>query len=549
MGITEITCDLTNRLEQSGPDVWLCFAAFAGAGLLTLIATPVAARLAGAYGIVDVPGARSAHDKPIPCIGGAAILGCVAATLALVAVWFGPTCFRIMINLQAMAVALAAAGIFGLGLVDDAAHLRARTKLLAEVLIALGLCVVRLTLPVAQWLGLTENVWWIDWPVTIVWVVAITNALNLADGLDGLAAGVGVTACVALAVCGIADGHVAVALAMACLCGGLCGFWVYNAHPARVFLGDGGSLLAGFGIAAASMACAAGTRSMAQPAIVVAILSVPLLDMALAVVRRFSQRRTIFSPDRQHIHHRLIDGGLSPRRAVGILHGMALFGAILGMGVRAAGTAEAGLLFMCVLAADLRLFRRAGALHIRQIAAGIKCRFAIRRRSRRELARFETARLRLSRVRTLGAWRAAFSRAAADLNVRDLSLSLEGSDPNAIRSKVLLRDGEQGICGRHRDIARVRMPVHTLNSPHAAELNLTIERNGSFEAAGRTAMLLGRLLDEYPPGELFASSEVFEQRPQHSRPVRPELRVVHFGRMPSRACTECSRREAESSSL
>ena len=549
MGITEITCDLTNRLERSGPDVWLCIAAFAGAGLLTLIATPVAARLAGACGIVDFPGARSAHDKPVPCIGGAAIFGCVTATLALVAVWLGPVGFRMMSNSHTLAVALAAAGIFGLGLVDDVAHLRARTKLLAEVLIALGLCAVRLTLPVAQWLGLTENVWWIDWPVTIVWVVAVTNALNLADGLDGLAAGVGVTACVALAVCGIADGHVAAALATACLCGGLCGFWVHNAHPARVFLGDGGSLLAGFGIAAASMACAAGTRSMAQPAIVVAVLSAPLLDMALAVVRRFSQRRTVFSPDRQHIHHRLIDGGLSPRRAVGILHGVALFGAILGMGVRAAGTAEAALLFMCVLAADLLLFRRAGALHMRQIAAGIRRRFAIRRRSHRELARFETARLRFSRVRTPAAWREAFSMAAADLNARDISLSLEDSDCNAARSKGLLRDGERGICGRHRDIVRVRKPAHTLNSPHAAELNLTIERNGSFEAAGRTAMLLGRLLDEYPPGELSVSSEVFEQRPQHSRPVRPELRVVHFGGTASRARTGCRRREAESSSL
>lgn len=290
--------------------------------------TPLARRFALAIGAVDDPRSdRRVHAVRIPRLGG----------LAIVAAFFAP--FMVLFGMHTEVAARffehpwRTVGLVGgsvvlmaLGAWDDVRGVRAVHKLLVQVAVAAGAyaCgfrIEQLDLPLLRGVPLGA----VSLPFTILWIVGIVNAINLIDGLDGLAAGVAFFACLTnFIVAYIADSPGAMLLSAA-LGGAILGFLLYNFNPATIFMGDSGSLFLGYVLALISLIGAA-SRASTTIAIVVPVLAlgVPIMDTLLAMVRRFLERRSIFSADRGHIHHRLLDLGLTQRRAVLILYGVSV---------------------------------------------------------------------------------------------------------------------------------------------------------------------------------------------------------------------------------
>lgn len=309
---------------------------------VALVLTPIVARGALALGLVDAPGDRKVHARSVPRLGGLAVLP--AAVLAMIlahGVMPGSLAPDIWTALRPLA--LAGALIFAAGLLDDVRGLGPGSKIAVEGLAALivmmsGLLIERVTL-----LGVTWELGWVAWPVTGLWLIGLTNAFNLIDGLDGLAAG---TAAIAGAACGailIARGHAAEAALLAALVGAALGFLVFNFAPARIFLGDSGSLLFGFILAATAIAGWQKGATALATGVPLLIFALPIADTVSALVRRGaaptadhtgsirSALGRIVQPDRQHIHHRLLDLGWSARQTVLILYAVTFALSILAL--------------------------------------------------------------------------------------------------------------------------------------------------------------------------------------------------------------------------
>jgi UDP-GlcNAc:undecaprenyl-phosphate GlcNAc-1-phosphate transferase len=340
-------------------------AAFLLALAAALALTPVARLLAVRLGVLDhAQGARKVHCAPTPRLGGVAIVVAFYLALALVLLLDGDA-RALWLADDGLAWAIAAGGlaIAALGLRDDVKGVPARTKLAVELavaglLFAAGLRIDAVALPL---LG-TVQLGWLSLPVTLLWVAGVTNAVNLIDGLDGLAAGVAGLAAAATGLLAILGGSPLVALPAAALAGAAAGFLRYNFNPATTFMGDTGSLFLGFVLAALSLKLQQGPSTAIGLLASVLVLGVPLVDTSLAVVRRALRGAPIFGADRGHIHHRLLAGGLSHRAAVLVLYATSVLLAAGGVLVALGGEA-AGLAVLCSMAvAGLAALSRIGAL-------------------------------------------------------------------------------------------------------------------------------------------------------------------------------------------
>ena len=295
-------------------------AAVAGSAL-----TPLARRLSFRWRAVSAPGGRHIHGQAIARLGGLGIFAAVLTTVvSLVTSGFAnmllePGQLRLGIGLLVGGTVM-----FTIGLIDDVKTMRALYKLYGQIAAAtiawyFGFRVDAIDLPLLP--SFATGVF--SLPLTIIWIVGIINAVNLIDGLDGLAAGVVFFAAVTNFVVAWLMGTTLVALVMATLAGAVLGFLFFNFNPARIFMGDSGSYFLGFILAACSIA---GPLQKASAAVSIAVplvaLGVPIIDTLLAIVRRFLEKRPLFSPDRGHIHHRLLDMGITHRRAVLIIYGV-----------------------------------------------------------------------------------------------------------------------------------------------------------------------------------------------------------------------------------
>jgi len=282
--------------------------------VLALLLTALCRNLFLRAGIVDHPdGLRKLHAAPVPNMGGIPI---AAACLASFGILFllGLRIPARPVDVALMVKLLPAAGIiFATGILDDRYRLQPIQKLIAQVL-ASGWAFyagVHITGIVGHRLPP-----WLSFAVTMFWLIACTNAFNLIDGVDGLAAGVGLFATATTLIAALMQENLALAAVMAPLLGALLGFLRYNFNPATIFLGDSGSLLIGFVLGCCGVIWsqkAATILGMTAPLIA---LSIPILDVCLSVVRRFLRREPLLRGDRSHIHHRLLDRGFTPRRAV-----------------------------------------------------------------------------------------------------------------------------------------------------------------------------------------------------------------------------------------
>lgn len=288
-------------------------------------ATPLVRRLALALGAVDTPSGRRVHASRIPRLGGLAIIaGFFVPLLVLFAL--NTSVAQMFFSRPVLVAGLVIGSLTcaGLGAFDDIVGVGAKVKLLvqsgaAAVAFFAGFRIELVTLP---W-GPTVALGWMALPATVLWIVAIVNAINLIDGLDGLAGGVAFFACITNFVVAWMSGNVLITLLAATLAGAIVGFLWHNFNPATIFMGDTGSMFLGFVLATTSLVGSVSQKGQTAIAILVPILALglPIMDTLLAMVRRFLERRSIFSPDRGHIHHRLLDMGITHRRAVLILYG------------------------------------------------------------------------------------------------------------------------------------------------------------------------------------------------------------------------------------
>lgn len=311
------------------------------AGALAVLGALVAARLvppverlARRLGAIDAPGGRRQHDGPVPRLGGLAVASGAIASVAAGRLLGLPGFDRLAAQGWSLSCLAAASLVVALvGLADDVRGLRPRVKLLGQLAAAtvavLGGYVVHLvTLPL---LGTTVDLGVVGVLLTVVWIVAVTNALNLIDGLDGLATGVALIASITLAIVSVLEGRPGGAVLGACLAGALAGFLPFNLPPARVFLGDSGSLLIGFWLSILSLQAVQKTSTAVLLLASISALGVPLLDTALVVARRLvaAGPAGVFRADREHIHHRLLRSGRSPRAVLATLYAACIAGGVL----------------------------------------------------------------------------------------------------------------------------------------------------------------------------------------------------------------------------
>ncbi len=338
-------------------------AAFASAAIVSGILTPLVRLLAFRLGAVSRPGGRHVHRHETPRLGGLAI--CLGFFAPLVGLFFVQSAVANDFTQDiSKVVGLFAGGAFMciVGAVDDTRGIRALYKLYAQIAVAMfafacGFRIDVISLPFIGNLSMGA----FALPVTVLWIVGIVNAVNLIDGLDGLAAGVVFFASMTNFVVAVLSDAPLPALFMATAMGAIIGFLFYNFNPARIFMGDSGSYFLGYVIATTSLAGAAVKASTTVSLLVpVVALGVPIFDTLFAMVRRWLERRPLFAADRGHIHHRLLDMGLTHRRAVLMIYAVNVILMLTAIAISLGRSWQVGLALVATSAVFIGLVRAVG---------------------------------------------------------------------------------------------------------------------------------------------------------------------------------------------
>jgi UDP-GlcNAc:undecaprenyl-phosphate/decaprenyl-phosphate GlcNAc-1-phosphate transferase len=295
---------------------------------IALLATPVVRADFLRFQIVDAPdGRRKLHKTPVPRVGGIPIAFAYVVALLILPAIDSRAPWQHDRQLVGGLIA-ASAVVFLTGLADDLFSLKPWQKLAGQLVAAGIVCASGVRISA---LGGSSVADWVGVPLTLIWLALCTNAFNLIDGLDGLASGMGLFATVTMFVAALLNGSDTLALATVPLAGGLLGFLRYNFNPASVFLGDSGSLLVGFLLGSYAVVWSQKSATLLGLAAPAMALAVPLLDVCLSVARRWLRGQPIFSGDRSHIHHKLLDRGLTHRGVVLLLYGVAAVCAALSL--------------------------------------------------------------------------------------------------------------------------------------------------------------------------------------------------------------------------
>lgn len=306
--------------------------------LISFVLTPTVRKLAFKIGAIDRPDCRKVHCKTMPRLGGLAVFLAFSATVLLTQ------------TLDSKLVGLLTGGllIVFLGILDDTRGLPAKVKLAGQIaaaaaVIPFGIQVEFVTNPVDGHM-LHLGIWGI--PVTIFWIISVTNAVNLIDGLDGLAGGTSFIAALTMAaIIWQQDGTgMGVTLLALVLAASILGFLRYNFFPAKIFLGDTGSMFLGYALGTLAVMGVAKTATAISVIVPMVILGIPLLDVLFAILRRYQSQRPIFQPDKEHLHHRLMALGLSHRQTVLAIYAVNLILGISAFLLTVLTTSQAALL-------------------------------------------------------------------------------------------------------------------------------------------------------------------------------------------------------------
>jgi UDP-N-acetylmuramyl pentapeptide phosphotransferase/UDP-N-acetylglucosamine-1-phosphate transferase len=484
---------------------------FVGSFVVVLATTPLVSRLARWFGVVDRPDPRKVHKKPTPRVGGIAILAGVAFALyaALCCVpglGFGWGAAGAPMH----ALILSAGVVFATGLVDDLFALPSKAKLVILLVCAAALSGAGVRIEYLGWPGgPVFRLGWGAFPVTTVWITAVTVAFNFIDGLDGLAAGITAIASSAMAIAAAIHRDIEPLVVALALLGSSCGFLVFNFNPASVFMGDCGSLFFGFVLAATGLMigqAAPGEASSTSPPggvdgflLTAFALAVPLADAAVTMLRRgVLQRRSLFAAERGHIHHRLIDRGLSVRRAVGLIWLISAVGALIGLVAGLATGLGAALPLVLGVCVVLGLFHFSGAICFRSFTSAWRRNRLLARADQSYRRCIEDTQLRFRHVTNFEQWWNEVCTAAAKLGLQRFALPLNCRDGT---TRVLCwnaRDAQEHDLTSDVSpplMATVPVRQRRIGPPLIATVQVAME--GTLEDATRRLSAFARLLEEH----------------------------------------------------
>jgi len=285
--------------------------AFFTSMISVILVTPLVIKIAVKLGVTDKPNARKVHQKLMPRLGGLAIF------IGVIAGYFVGG----LHHQKMTAITVAGIVIIITGLLDDKFNLSPKLKLTGQLLaaglvIASGLTINVLYIP---FFGDLDMGFW-AYPITLFWIIGITNAINLIDGLDGLATGVSSIVIATIAVMAFMNGKMLILTISMIVLGSALGFLFYNFHPAKIFMGDTGALFLGYCISILSLLGLYKSVTLFSFIVPIIILGVPVFDTAYAIIRRVFNKRPISSPDKGHMHHRLLSLGLSHRNSVILMY-------------------------------------------------------------------------------------------------------------------------------------------------------------------------------------------------------------------------------------
>ena len=320
------------------------------AAVISFILTPLVKRLAEKFGFVDIPkDERRMHKKPIPTIGGAAIFTAFVLVTLFMSKLSGPV---VGMLIGGLIIAIT-------GMLDDKYDLNAKLKFVIQIIAAAipvsqG-CVIEYISNPLGFLGQPYiSLGILGIPLTIIWIVALTNAVNFIDGLDGLSVGVCAISSLTMGIIALVLGQSAEALILGALLGACLGFLPYNFNPAKIFMGDTGATFLGFTLGCMSVSGLFKVYAVISFAVPILVLGVPLFDICFACIRRIWNHVSPMHPDRSHIHHRLIDSGLNQRQSVMILYTVASLFGVLAVVFSTSGSGKS--LMIVIAAAVLGVF-------------------------------------------------------------------------------------------------------------------------------------------------------------------------------------------------
>ncbi|MEM9882172.1 MAG: glycosyltransferase, partial [Planctomycetota bacterium] len=495
------------------------FSATVAAGL-SVVLTPLAGHYGRRFGLVDEPGPRKVHARSIPCLGGVAIYLGFMAGAALTVTLARALGFDVSWERQGLVILGAGLGVFLIGVLDDLYDVPGKYKLLVITAAAAAVCGSGVVIDVSPLVPLGEWAWLASWLVTMLWIVAVATAVNFMDGLDGLAAGlVAIAAGTLLLTAGTLPTATGSMIYAAALLGGIGGFWFHNRHPARIFMGDGGSLFIGFVVACLAVLSAkqAGGRSTLLMSSLA--LSVPLLDLACTVVRRrFVQRRSIFSAERGHIHHKLLDLNLSHRQAVWVLHGFTAAAVAVGLMSLLAPPKASVAILLLVVPLLYGLFRATGSARVRAGLGAVRRTLDKDREARGYRDAFEQLQLEFAKVDGFGSWWDTVCLAAERLGFLSLRLAVTSRDG---KTRTLRWDSVDPAAVGTGTPLNVRVPVSERRISGSLLIEAEVVNDTTLESACGRATLFTRLVEEFGLNRLRATERGGSESPAAGSPPPP----------------------------
>jgi len=472
-------------------------------------------RLGFRFRVLDHPGVRKIHSLPIPRLGGVAIAVPTLVMVGAVCALDNDVGRRFQANgLELSAVVGGAMTLLLVGLMDDVRGLRARHKLLAQIGASLAVCAVgvRLDSISLSGIGTVEFGIW-AWPLTVVWIVGMTNAMNLIDGLDGLAAGLAAIGCGVIAVLAITVGQTMMATLMLVCLGALVGFLVFNSNPASIFCGDSGTYFLGFLIGSSSLLTSTKSGALVGMTLPLLAMGIPIFDTLFAMLRRSLERRSLFAPDRNHIHHRLLALGLSQRQVVVLLYLVTIVVACCGMFMVIANGVGSVAIFLSLVLLLVGAFRSVGAIRLTETVERYRIKRHLVQQMNQEFEVFQDAELRMRESSSISAWWSSLCGVAGDFGFVQVSVDSVWRE----RSTAPLRWGRDD-CPEH-ELVEFSLPINSHGSEISGRVRVAARANGSLESVGRRIALFGRLLEssailaedeESMPGFPSGSSQAFK---------------------------------------
>jgi UDP-GlcNAc:undecaprenyl-phosphate GlcNAc-1-phosphate transferase len=290
----------------------------------SLLLTPLAGKAGARFGAMDMPGERKVHTHPTPRTGGLAIFMAFILALAVVYIWDTKNSRLLVPNQQGIFLMIGGVICFITGVVDDFRRLSAWKKLLLQILAATIAYAGGSNIANISFSDFSLSFGILNYGITVFWFLLFINAVNLVDGLDGLAGGLTFFTCFMMVILSALDNRYMIAVLFAALSGGILGFLRYNFNPASIFLGDGGSYFIGYAIAGMSILGSVKSQTGSAMLIPMIALGLPVFDTVLSSMRRFVLGKKIFGADKEHIHHRLLSLGLKTRRVVLMMYAISI---------------------------------------------------------------------------------------------------------------------------------------------------------------------------------------------------------------------------------